>query len=148
MAWQGRRQWGISATRGVPHSLLQVQDGWPGGNTIAFAGVGMIINRDRVLTKEVVRGCWHEWPKEPSSRLQSRSDLCLKCGGIRGGVFYIDFSTWHGFGELWDQLKQRKYWGEFLAWLTQKYSWAEWEVKTPSQRADVVFEFLHEFLAR
>jgi len=43
------------------------------------------------------------------------------------GIFCINFSTWQGFGELWGHPKQRKYWGDFLAWLTEKYSWAEWQ---------------------
>ncbi len=102
------------------------------------------MNRDRVLTEKVVRGCWHEWPEKPSSPGQLGSDLCKKCGGLRGAVTHINFSTWKGFGELWEQLRQRKYWGDFWNWLNQKYSWNEWESKTPSQRADVVFEFLHE----
>jgi hypothetical protein len=59
-------------------------------------------------------------------------------------VGYVDFSSWKGFGELWGQLKQRKYWGEFLKWLAQKYSWEEWELRNLSQRADVVFEFWKE----
>ncbi len=100
--------------------------------------------RDRILTEKVIRGCWHEWPERPSSRFQPVSDLCKKCGDLRGAVEYIDFSSWRGFGELWDQLKQRKYWGEFWKWLTHEYPWEEWELKTPSQRADVVFEFLQE----
>jgi hypothetical protein len=59
-------------------------------------------------------------------------------------VGYIDFSSWKGFGELWEQLRQRKYWGAFWQWLTQRYSWEEWESKNPSQRADVVLEFWKE----
>ena len=102
------------------------------------------MNRDRVLTEKVVRGCWHEWPEKPSSPWQFGSDLCKKCGGLRGAVTHINFSTWNGFGELWEQLRQRKCWGDFWSWLNQKYSWDEWESKTPSQRADAVFEFLQE----
>jgi len=56
----------------------------------------------------------------------------------------VDFSSWKGFGELWEQLRQRKYWGAFWQWLTQRYSWQEWESKNPSQRADVVLEFWKE----
>jgi len=84
------------------------------------------MNRDRVLTEEVIRGCWHEWPKDPSSRLEYRSDFCKNCGGLVG-IFCINLSTSQGFGELRGQLKQSKYWGDFLAWLTEKYSWAEWQ---------------------
>ena len=101
-------------------------------------------NRDRILIEKVIRGCWHEWPKGPASRFQGKGDLCKKCGGVRSAANYIDFSTWQGFAELWEQLKQREYWGEFWAWLTQKDSWEEWEAKTPSERADVVFEFMQE----
>ena len=102
------------------------------------------MNRDRILTEKIIRGCWHEWPEKPSSPWQFGSDLCKKCGGLRGSVYYIDFSTWKGFGELWEQLRKRKYWQEFWKWLTRKYSWEEWELKNPSQRADVVFKFLQE----
>ena len=101
-------------------------------------------NRDRNLTEKVMGGCWHEWREEPSSRFQSESNLCKKCGGSRFAVNYIDFSTWLGFGQLWEQLRQRKYWRDFWNWLTQKYTWDEWEGKNPSQRADVIFEFLKE----
>jgi hypothetical protein len=59
-------------------------------------------------------------------------------------LHFIDFSTWTGFGELWGQLKQRKYWGDFLKWLTQRHSWGEWELKNPFQRADAIFEFRRE----
>ncbi len=76
--------------------------------------------------------------------VQFGSDLCKKCGGLKGTVNFINFSTWQGFGELWEQLRKRKYWGDFGNWLTQKYSCDEWESKTPYQRADVVFEFLQE----
>jgi len=102
------------------------------------------MTRDRILTEKVIRGCWHEWPEKPTFLFQSRSDLCKKCGGFKGMVGYIDFSSWKGFGELWEQLRQRKYWGAFWQWLTQRYSWQEWESKEPSQRADVVLEFWKE----
>jgi hypothetical protein len=102
------------------------------------------MTRDRILTEKVIRGCWHEWPEKPTSLFQSGSDLCKKCGGFKGMVGYIDFSSWKGFGELWEQLRQRKYWGAFWQWLTQRYSWEEWESKNPSQRADVVLEFWKE----
>lgn len=42
------------------------------------------MNRDRVLTEEVIRRCWQEWPKDPSSRLEYRSDFCKNCGGLGG----------------------------------------------------------------
>ena len=101
------------------------------------------MNRDRILTEKIVRACWHEWPGNPKSVSQIGRDPCKKCGSV-GIVHYIDFSSWTGFGELWEQLKQRKYWEEFMKWLTQRYSWEEWESKNPSQRADVVFEFWKE----
>lgn len=140
------RHWdGFSEAMNIPGLSLQVEDGRTGRNTISLYGrAGMTINRDRVLTEKIIRGCWHEWPEGPSSRLEYRSDLCKKCGGLRGDVFYIDFSSWNGFGELWGQLRQREYWGEFWNWLTQKYSWDEWESKPPNQRADVVYEFWKE----
>jgi hypothetical protein len=99
------------------------------------------MTRDRILTEKVIRGCWHEWPEKLTPPFQSRSHLCKKCGGFKGMVGYIDFYIWKGFGELWEQLRQRKYWGAFWQWFTQRYSWQEWESKNPSQRADVVLEF-------
>jgi len=97
------------------------------------------------MTTELLKGVpLHEWPEKPTSLFQSRSDLCRKCGGFKGMAGYIDFSSWKGFGELWEQLRQRKYWGAFWQWLTQRYSWQDWESKNPSQRADVVLEFWKE----
>ncbi len=113
-------------------------------NGIVGGGMGFSMTRDRILTEKVIRGCWHEWPEKPTSLFQSRSDLCKKCGGFNGMAGYIDFSNWKGFGELWEQLRQRKYWGAFWQWLTQRYLWQEWESKNPSQRADVVLEFWKE----
>jgi len=100
-------------------------------------------DRDRVLTEKVIRACWHEWPGNPTSVSLFGRAPCKKCGTC-GYVHFIDFSTWAGFGELWEQLKQRKHCGDFLKWLTQKCSWEEWELKNPSQRGDAVFEFWKE----
>jgi hypothetical protein len=110
-------------------------------NGIVERGMGFSMTRDRILTEKVIRGCWHEWPEKPTPLFQSGSDLCKKCGGFKGMVGSVDFSGWKGFGELWEQLRQRKYWGAFWQWLTQRYLWQEWESKNPSQRADVNFEF-------
>ncbi len=49
-----------------------------------------------------------------------------------------------GFGGVLGPIKAEEYWGEFWKWLTQRYSWEEWESKNPSQRADAVFEFWKE----
>jgi hypothetical protein len=102
------------------------------------------LNRDRILTEKIVRGCWHGYPDKGSSLWQFSSSNCKKCGAFFGHAIHINFSTWNGFGELWDQLKQRKYWSDFWKWLTQKYSWEEWESKALDQRADVVFQFWQE----
>ena len=102
------------------------------------------MTRDRILTEKIIRACWHEWPDKGSAAWRFSISNCKKCGTPIGATIHIDFSTWVGFAELWDQLRQRKYWGEFWKWLTQRYSWEEWESKNPSQRADAVFEFWKE----
>jgi hypothetical protein len=56
-------------------------------------------------------------------------------------VYYIYFSTWKEFKS---SCGRGNIGGGFWQWLTQRYSWQEWETKNPSQRAEVVLEFWKE----
>jgi len=95
--------------------------------------------RDKYLT-EAMGECWPDF---------APNGFCRKCNCDKRFPYHIDFSTWQGFGKLWEFVQNRKLISEFLVWFTsrtvaQDYgsNWIRWELMTPDQRSDAVYEFL------
>ena len=63
-------------------------------------------NEQRILT-EYLGECWHEW-------VNGLDPKCTKCGSKDYPP--VMFSTWLGFGKLWEAAQKDKEWIEFLNW--------------------------------
>jgi len=77
--------------------------------------------RDKFLT-ESMEECWHKWKDyqdlHPEIDVDIDKNECLRCHE----VYYIskepkncDFSTWQGFGKLWEWAIKQKWWDKFLS---------------------------------
>ena len=75
-----------------------------------------IQDRDRFLT-EAMGDCWHE-PEAKTYRVASGEYeyyICANCKkDYRDCGFQIDFSTWTGFGKLWEWATQQSWWLLYL----------------------------------
>jgi hypothetical protein len=61
--------------------------------------------------------CWHEWRRRQVNKPKGRSVLieCKKCGAILSSTSANpDFTTWGGFGWLWDRAQEKEWWTEYL----------------------------------
>jgi len=64
------------------------------------------IERDKFLT-EAMRECWHDWRK---------SDVCNVCNDFfqrKQPCFNLSFSTWEGFGKLWEWVQKQEWFCDF-----------------------------------
>lgn len=120
--------------------------------------------RDKFLT-EAMGECWHpRWKKEKGN---FGDWSCSKCGYRKShsynitqesmqkyAIRIIDFSTWEGFGNLWEWAKEQEWWpqiiGEIVAdkWdgpLRNVFSSKSiGENINPDNFANVIYEFLKE----
>ena len=63
---------------------------------------------------EALGTCYHDWGHD--DEWFSKFDICIKCKKIGMEVTndYIDFSSWDGFGILWEWANKQKWWVTFL----------------------------------
>jgi hypothetical protein len=69
----------------------------------------MNTERDKFLT-EAMGECWHEWHYRVYGYYQA---ICRKCGREVKEAFDNDFSTWTGFGKLWEWAQKQEWWRKF-----------------------------------
>ena len=101
----------------------------------------MNTERDKFLTESMDK-CWHEWPKQGVVNAVGGC-LCSKCN--RWENENNDFSTWNGFGKLWEWAIKEDWWFVFLE-STGRFMQREFiriEFIDPEIFADAVYEFLH-----
>lgn len=114
----------------------------------------MTIKRDKFIT-EAMGECWHEWVVVSKRYLE-----CNKCGKEltrRGdGEDFVwlseypnNFSTWQGFGKLWEWAQKQEWWVEFWYFATAfDHDGVEIafprdaQIIHPSRFADAVYNFL------
>jgi hypothetical protein len=77
------------------------------------------MTRDEFLTTEVLKECWHEWGFTPYRHNDHNANWkCNKCGITALWEDDIpapnDFSTWEGFGKLWEAAQKDEQWIDFL----------------------------------
>lgn len=113
--------------------------------------------RDKFLT-EAMGECWHEWegPQYYKQVDDSPRYVCQLCGiGSAYNTRQTDFSTWTGFGKLWEWAQGQEWWGMFgdkviydesdithekhQQWISD----LEWFIR-PDRFADAIYIFLKE----
>ncbi len=81
--------------------------------------------RDKFLI-EAMGLCWHNIVDNPSGQTMG---ICIKCKGLFHALhtsdwfpkaFNPDFSTWLGFGKLWEWTSKQEWWGDFWNWIYDK----------------------------
>lgn len=104
----------------------------------------MNTERDRFIT-EYFSECWHE---------SSDNRYCDKC--YAGLSYNKKFSTWEGFGWLWEKCKEKDWWFNFVKWVERQnlyegpdgrhYINAFWylNLPDPDRFADAVEQYLKE----
>lgn len=110
----------------------------------------MNTERDRFLT-EAMGQCWHDW----SERFDGHTSYlnCLKCHAYNSNTIErfrpsMDFSTWSGFGILWEWGINQNWFGTFSKFHTigsDKDNTAILQIYiNPDKFADAVYNFLKE----
>lgn len=71
------------------------------------------MERDKFLT-QAMGECWFEADEYPAPPYR-----CRNCGLDRLSHYNQEalFSTWAGFGKLWEWAQQQEWWGDFVAQL-------------------------------
>lgn len=100
--------------------------------------------RDKFLT-EAIGECLHE-----NGEIEIE-DMTV-CPNCFCDPHWNDFSTWAGFGKLWEFSNQQEWWGEFkdstvcyaLSWEALKMFIVDPELIDPDYLATTVYEFLKE----
>ena len=104
------------------------------------------MERDNFLT-EAMGECWHEKTNTVAGNNVIGFMLCT-CGDWYGefdcGKKSIDFSTWQGFGKLWEWSQKREWWGQFVEDTTGigSSSLVDVDCIDPDRFADALYEFL------
>ena len=95
--------------------------------------------RDKFLT-EAMGECWHQ-VADPIYSLH-----CLSCGEL---AINIDFSTWEGFGKLWEWSQEQDWWPDAL--MGPLFGWVDIDEETiacsvihPDLFANAIYEYLKE----
>lgn len=95
--------------------------------------------RDKFLT-EAMGGCWHEFHEETSKGCICRTcGLDLKCLNLQ----HANFSTWEGFGKLWEWSKTQEWWADFMSRDVDAVDFYESLIE-PDHYADAIYELLAE----
>jgi len=97
--------------------------------------------RDKFLT-EAIGECWH-WADEnilDSTRKWIICHTCNDCG--KAWTCRNDFSTWEGFGKLWEWTQQQSWKDDLLVKiLCESQNWVK-ELIHPDRFADAVYNYL------
>lgn len=133
----------------------------------------MHTKRDRFLT-EATGECWHKFgPAEDFNDDSGEYGFtCVKCGGqylarketVDGYRFFtydepptggFNFSTWKGFGKLWEWVQQQEWWKAFVAkegvyspemsYCKGEHFWFESSLINPDKFAETVYNFLKRY---
>jgi hypothetical protein len=112
----------------------------------------MYTERDKFLT-EAMGECWHEWEGHHSDY-----KCCMHCGkdggypeGYRIRLRNSDFSTWEGFGKLWEWSQKQEWWFRFW-YYSSAFDHSGVEVAfprdaciiKPDRFASIIYRFLKE----
>jgi hypothetical protein len=100
--------------------------------------------RDKYLTEAMGEECWHEWVYCGESKA-----ICTQCNtDYTISKDRNDFSTWEGFGKLWEFCKKQEWYYNFLKtvcpYKTDYPSVIHEDYIHPDRFADAVYEFLKE----
>lgn len=101
--------------------------------------------RDKYLT-EAMGLCYHDIKLKSDYPRDTLISYCSICGEEYVGN--IDFSTWEGFGKLWEWAKEQKWWDEFRRSLAIGFDQIIYFVADlephihPDRFADAVYNFL------
>lgn len=108
------------------------------------------MKRDRFLT-EAMGECWHEMEVTGKVRLNGfQVERCKHCGkkdDFLGDYTPNDFSTWEGFGKLWEWTQKQEWWIVFCQFESNLSIDTSCIIKRlihPDRFADAVYEFLRE----
>jgi hypothetical protein len=102
--------------------------------------------RNKFLT-EAMGLCWHKWiAHEAMGHFQ-----CAKCGKMEMGFSCkeeeyhsdIDFSTWEGFGKLWQWANEQEWWDDFT---DKNYHCCRTDLDmiNPNRFSHMLYEYLEE----
>ncbi len=95
---------------------------------------------NKVLT-EAMGDCWHDWDGKASWSLK---DMC-RCGAHPACHLQSpNFSTWEGFGKLWEWAIDQKWWPEFEAHQGLPKHWVPKKLIKPEFFAEAVADFLQK----
>lgn len=98
--------------------------------------------RDKYLT-EAMGKCWHDWEFEWI--YSTRQSQCIQCDTIEYEN-NNDFSTWDGFGKLYEWSVEQDWWYEFLFEWTDEImpTTIPYKLVYPNPFANSVYEFLRD----
>jgi len=107
----------------------------------------MMIKRDAFLT-EAMGKCWHEWVERESGLFEAED--CSKCNAYKDTdtVGEHNFSTWEGFGKLWEWAQKQGWWNymKFIGNYTEQTTVNEFThsncIIHPDRFADAVYKYL------
>lgn len=75
---------------------------------------GMNTERNKFLT-EAMGECWHDMVYNQFGDRYSKLYRCTKCSHQDNSITLDnDFSTWEGFGKLWEWSQKQEWWTEFV----------------------------------
>jgi hypothetical protein len=69
------------------------------------------MKRDQSLT-EAMGECWHDYSQDKEGEWYG-DPRCSKCRQLRSDIPLPDFSTWRGFGKLWEWAQNQEWWSDF-----------------------------------
>jgi hypothetical protein len=95
---------------------------------------------------EAMGECWHEFEirKLPDSSFHGR--VCCHCGDYQTlAIPMLDFSTWEGFGKLWEFAIKQEWWNDFINSIGGWTIWVEPEkIIHPETFAKSIAQYLQE----
>jgi hypothetical protein len=104
--------------------------------------------RDKFLT-EAMGGCWHDF-REHDEYVPGMGtylvDRCTKCKLLLRDFQPINFSTWEGFGKLWEWAQKQDWWESFVDDDMYQRGHRNWLFPVawihPDRFADALYKFL------
>lgn len=108
-----------------------------------FGGIFMSTERDKFLT-EAMGECWHIYKRTA----KGKPWICWKCGQMKARdktpKFANYFSTWEGFGKLWEWSLSQSWFEEFKydVYKYSTYNTIHQNIICPNNLADSLYEFL------
>lgn len=106
------------------------------------------IERDNFLTVVAMGECYHKnsfWCNSITEEITYKCRLCNKSSTKT--FINNDFSTWKGFGKLWEWAQEQKWWADFVSEKMQtkvELQLNTYSIINPDVFADAVYEFMKE----